>query len=1090
MKKTLSIILALMLILSLALPVYAEGAASISVGSASGKPGDPVSIPVYISNNPGFASAKATITYDSDVLELTGMSNGLMNGAVNGALINHASMDNVTSDGVLFTANFVIRSDAPAGTSSVGVSVSKLNNVDLESVLGGVSGGSVTVSVDVQSITLSKYSAEITTGSTETITATVNPANAPATVSWSSSDPTVASVNGGTITAFKAGSATITASAGGVSASCAVTVKDPYVAVENVTLNNTTLTLIDGETATLTATVEPVAATNKNITWSSSDSSVVTVSGGKLTALKPGSATITAAAADGKSATCAVTVSKKAVTSVSVSPTTVTLMEGESATVTATVTPSDATDKTVTWTSSDTSVATVSGGVIMAKGKGTATITATADGKNASCTVTVNAIVEVKSIKVNPSSLKLTVGDTGTVSANVSPDDATYPTVTWTSGDKSIITVDRNTGTYKAVSAGKTTLTATADGVSQSCSVTVEKPAVPVESVTLNKSTVSLDVGASTTLTATVKPDDATNKTVVWSSGDEKVATVSGGTVKAVSAGTATITATVDGKSASCTVTVKVPVASLKLNKSATTISVGGTETLTAIITPENATNQGVTWSSSDTSIVTVSNGTIKGIKAGTAKITVKAIDGSEKTASCDVTVSEKEIAVTGVSLNKTSVTITEGETETLTATVAPADATNQNVKWTSSDTSVVTVSGGKLTAVKPGTATITVTADGDKTATCAVTVKEADRSVKSVSLNKSSTTMKVGGTETLTATITPSNAKNTNVTWTSSNTSIVTVSGGKLTALKKGSATITVKTEDGGKTATCSVSVLDKDIEVTSITLDKAEAEVSVGEIVTLKADIEPEDATNQNIKWTSSDDKIATVSGGVVTGVSVGTATITAIAESGNKSAACVITVKPAEYKMTEGASGSWEKGGTEGLAFRSEAEEELKGIEVDGEEIGKENYTVEDGLITINPEYLENLELGLHTISLVSENGVATTQFTIVDGEKQPDCLHENTHVEGFKEATCLETGYSGDVYCDDCDELISEGMEVGLADHEYENGVCKVCGAADPDYVPEKSNGLPKWVVPVAGGVLAAAVIALAVIVISKSKRARH
>ena len=165
-------------------------------------------------------------------------------------------------------------------------------------------------------------------------------------------------------------------------------------------------------------------------------------------------------------------------------------------------------------------------------------------------------------------------------------------------------------------------------------------------------------------------------------------------------------------------------------------------------------------------------------------------------------------IAVTGVTLNKTSTSIGVGGTETLTATVAPAEATNKTVSWSSSDVSVATVSNGVVTGVSAGVSTITATTeDGSFTATCTVTVT-APIAVTGVTLNKPSTTIIVGNTETLTATVVPAEATNKTVSWTSSDESVATVSDGVVTAVAVGSATITVTTADGGKTATCAVTV------------------------------------------------------------------------------------------------------------------------------------------------------------------------------------------------------------------------------------------------------------------------------------------
>jgi uncharacterized repeat protein (TIGR02543 family) len=166
-------------------------------------------------------------------------------------------------------------------------------------------------------------------------------------------------------------------------------------------------------------------------------------------------------------------------------------------------------------------------------------------------------------------------------------------------------------------------------------------------------------------------------------------------------------------------------------------------------------------------------------------------------------------VSVTGVSLNKSSTTVIVGGKETLTATVAPNNATNKNVTWSTSDPTKATVTNGVVTAVAAGSAVITATtADGNKTANCTVTVSASAVAVTGVSLNKSSTSLTVGGTEILTATIMPSGATNQNVNWSSSNTAVATVNGGTVTAVSAGSATITATTVDGNRTATCTVTV------------------------------------------------------------------------------------------------------------------------------------------------------------------------------------------------------------------------------------------------------------------------------------------
>ena len=169
--------------------------------------------------------------------------------------------------------------------------------------------------------------------------------------------------------------------------------------------------------------------------------------------------------------------------------------------------------------------------------------------------------------------------------------------------------------------------------------------------------------------------------------------------------------------------------------------------------------------------------------------------------------------------------------------------------------------------------------------------------SVTGVSLNKTSLSLVEGGSESLTATISPDNATNKAVSWKSSDSGVATVDGsGKVTAVKAGSTTITVTTTDGGKTATCSVTVTSKTVSVTGVKLDNGKLELKAGETAQLTATVEPSDASDKSLEWTSSDAKIATVdASGKVTAVGVGSATITVKTKDGGKTATCAVTVAP---------------------------------------------------------------------------------------------------------------------------------------------------------------------------------------------------
>ena len=345
-----------------------------------------------------------------------------------------------------------------------------------------------------------------------------------------------------------------------------------------------------------------------------------------------------------------------------------------------------------------------------------------------------------------------------------------------------------------------------------------------------------------------------------------------------------------------------VSVTDVTLNKTSTSIQVGGTETLTATVSPKDAANKKVTWKSSNAAIASVdANGKVTGVAAGEATITVTTEEGG-KTATCKVIVSDKEIKVTGVKLNKSETSILVGDNETLTATVLPEDATNQKVTWKSDKPEIASVdANGKVTAVKAGEATITVTTeDGGKTATCKVTVSETSVAVTGVTLNKTALTLNIGASETLSATVAPVDATNKKVTWKSSDAAVATVdANGKVTGVAAGEAIITVTTEDGGKTATCKVTV--KPNLVSEITL--AALAIYVGESKAITATVKPDDATNKTLTWKSSDETVATVDAtGKVTGKKIGTATITATAQDGSGvSGSCTVTVLSPVKKVT---------------------------------------------------------------------------------------------------------------------------------------------------------------------------------------------
>ena len=355
-----------------------------------------------------------------------------------------------------------------------------------------------------------------------------------------------------------------------------------------------------------------------------------------------------------------------------------------------------------------------------------------------------------------------------------------------------------------------------------SCEITVLQPVLEVK---LNTTSIHFEeLGDTYQLTATVLPEDASDKSVKWISSDENVCTISEtGLVTTIGVGTATVTVTsVDGgKTATCEVTISIPVKSIVLNMATLQMKVGESQELKAIVSPDNATDKTLEWTSSDDAIATVDeNGIVTTKKAGKATITAKSVSNPDVVATCEVTVIQP---VSEVKLDVASIYFDElGKTHQLTATVLPEDASEKAVTWVSSDDAVCTVSEtGLVTAVGVGNATIIViTVDGGKTAKCNVSVYIP---VKSITLNMDTLEMQVGDSRQLEATILPDNATDKSIEWTSSDKAVATVdANGVVTAIKEGSAYIMVKSvSNPDVTAICEVTVTIEDGIITMTTGD-----------------------------------------------------------------------------------------------------------------------------------------------------------------------------------------------------------------------------------------------------------------------------
>lgn len=832
--------------------------------------------------------------------------------AVSGVSISTASI--TVPKGEKRTVTAVIKPANAANTdliwSSSNESVATVNG---SGVISGKSKGTATITVQtedggfkdtctvevvqlVTAISLESTSISLDAGKTKTLVATISPSTASnKNVTWKSSDEKIAKVSSkGVVTAVQAGSAviTVTSKDGNVSTTCRVTVTQPAT---GISLNKKSAYCDVGGKYTLKATLKPANVTSTYVTWTSSNEKVATVtSKGVVKGLKTGTTTITAATANGTyKATCKITVIK-AVTGVTLDKSTLSINVGKTSTLTPTVKPSSASIKTVTWSSSDNDVATVSPtGVVTAKAPGYATITVTTKDNSKTDTCRVLVIQPVSSVKLNKTSATMEMGDTYTLKATVKPSNASNQSVKWSTSNKKVATVDAN-GKVTAVGKGTATITAkTADGnKTATFKVTVIRS---VTSVSISESSAFLYIGKTLTLKATVKPSDASNKAVKWYTSDEKIAKVSqSGVVTPVKEGTVTITVkTVDGGfKKTCKITIEQPATSVKLNKTALTLDTGKSYTLKATIAPNDTTDKSLKWYTSDSEVVSVTQkGVIKAVSKGTATITVKTSNGLK--ASCKVTVNQP---VTSIKMSHTNVTVYIGETFKISASAQPTNANDRKLTIKVANNNIISLKSGIITPISVGKTTITVSTSNGVTAKCTVTVKQH---VESIKLNKSSVAIVRGKTFTLVPTISPSTASEKGVTYTSSDEKVAIVSSkGVITAVKGGTATITVKSKENNKTATCKVTVREP---VTGVTLNKAESTLFVGEKLTLKATIAPSDAYNKKVTWTTSDKAVASVdASGVVVATGSGKATITAKTEDGGFTAKCEITVNRKAEKV----------------------------------------------------------------------------------------------------------------------------------------------------------------------------------------------
>lgn len=670
-------------------------------------------------------------------------------------------------------------------------------------------------------------------------------------------------------------------------------------------INPSRLTMEAGDINTVTTDLK---GTYK-LAWISSDTSVATVvdSGtaipsAQVTARKPGTTVITAVnASNNVYATCIVTV-QQPITSLDIgiagkkyTTYDTTLKEGF-VFMEPLYQPSNATEKDFKWDSSDKTVATVdeTGKVTLLK-EGTTYISVASSKYTAFCILNIVTTppTPISTITTEPKELSMVKGDTSIIKATYVPIDATDPTLVWTSLDEKVAKVD-NTGKVTAAGVGATYI-----NIEASLADSNGNKAKAIVKVTVRDKLTSIDfeskttyvsIGSSKQLDIIFKPDKDVNKKVTFSSSDDSIFKVTPGKeegtciIQGIAAGQAVLSCVSEelGQAGVKTCMVYVTEADVAtkdfiITPAAETVYIGQTLQMVKTFTPENATNQNVTWNSSDSGIASVTAlGLVRGVKEG--KVTVSAVytDTANKVPiirTSTIEVKPVPINVTDFDVTPDTQNIKVGEKFSLTPVFTPNNASNKNVDYQSLDEGVVTVSEkGEVIGIGAGDAIIQCQAeDGGFIATCMVHVENAIE----FSLSPATREIAVGRSFKLKKVTNPENAKKT-AEWSTSNSSIARVDAtGKVTGRRIGSCTITCTLTRYNQSARCRVKVAKLKSKVT---IDKKNIRLGVGQTYRLKKTVTSNDTSLPKVTWKSANKKVATVSsGGKITGKKEGLTKVT---------------------------------------------------------------------------------------------------------------------------------------------------------------------------------------------------------------------
>ena len=791
----------------------------------------------------------------------------------------------VTEDGVL-TGLKVGTAKVKAETTD-GSKLSKTFNVEVKTL-------------PVGSITLPSTPVSVVKTKTGKIKVTIEPLAADnQKLIWTSSRPDIATVdNEGVVTGKKVGTTRITASTtDGTNLKASVDVNIQPLKVETMAFAEPSVSIVKTENKTIKLTLNSEEVDNKSMVWTSSDESVATVVQNPnssypleaiVTAHKIGKATIKAEAQDGSgiSATCEVEVTPLMVSDFSLL--TASVVKTIPTQLEVKVSPAEADNKKLKWTSLTPDIATVTeDGMLTGLKMGTAQIKAEAlDGSNISKTFNVEVTgLPVSSISLPTTPVSVVKTKTGKIKVVVEPLESDNQKLTWTSSRPDIAIVD-NEGVVTGKKVGTTRITAsTTDGTNLKASVDVNIEPLKVETMAFAEPSVSIVKTEDKTITLTLNSEEVDNKSMVWTSSDESVATVVQNMnavypleaiVVAHKVGKATIKAEAQdgsGMSATCEVEVTPLMVSDFSLLTASVVRTIPTQ-LEAKVSPADADNKKLKWTNLTPDIATVTeDGMMTGLKIGTAKVKAETTDGSNLSGVFEVQVTG--LPVSTISL-PADLLIVRTESMKLEYSILPLASDNQKLKWSSNATYIASVdeNTGVITAHKVGDAVITATATDGSGISASTTIHVTPLKVSHIDMLKEISLLRSLSKQ-IEVNIAPELADNKTLKWTSDNEDVATVTQeGVVKSLKVGNANITATATDGSEvSATCKVTVKPVVIDLSTKTINLRKGESYAEQIVTVL----PDNYEHKEVVWASADDSIASVdSEGMITAVKPGITTI----------------------------------------------------------------------------------------------------------------------------------------------------------------------------------------------------------------------